>query len=573
VPGYRVDIDDRHAHGFSVTLTLPRPAAEQVLSLPVWIPGSYLLRDFARHLSHLSARQGRREVALAQRDKTSWVAACSGAAALVVRYRVHAFDTSVRGAFLDADRGFFNGSSLFLQAQGREAEPHRVALGPLPPGWQVATAMPARGPRRFEAADYAELIDHPFALGRFWQGRFEAGGVEHRVAVGGAWPSFDGERLLADMRRLCAAQIRFWHGRGRPPFGRYLFLLQVADGGHGGLEHRAGTALQAARRDLPRRGAAEASEAYVGLLGLISHEYFHAWNGTRLRPREFDRLDLSREHPSTLLWFVEGFTSYYDDLFLLKSGLVDRARYLRLLSRPVNTVLSTPGRHVQSLAAASFDAWTKAYRPDENTANATVSYYAKGALVALLCDLALRERGRSLDEVMRALWRHPDGGPFGENDIADAMAAAGGATLRADLLAWVHGTAELPLQRYLAAAGLTLRDEAPTLAAQLGLVLSEGPVSGVAVRQVQRGSAAEAAGVSAGDELLAADGWRLRRLEDARQWLAPGAAFDLLVVRDQRLLTLRVVPPGTAAAPTFALRDDANAGAAALALRRAWLGA
>ena len=323
MPGYRVEIDDAQAHGWRVTLTLPGPAAEQVLSLPVWIPGSYLVREFARHLSHLSAHQGRREVALVQRDKASWVAACRGTAALVVRYRVHAFDASVRGAFLDAERGFFNGSSLFLRAEGREAESHRVQIGRLPAGWQVATAMPSRGPRSFEAADYGELIDHPFALGRFWQGSFEAGGVEHRFVVSCAWPSFDGERLLADVQRLCSTQIRFWHGRGKPPFASYLFMLHVAEDGHGGLEHRASTALAASRRDLPRRGAGAAnarggkmkgaligvsndasngisngissdalSDGYLGLLGLISHEYFHAWNVKRLRPREFESLDL-----------------------------------------------------------------------------------------------------------------------------------------------------------------------------------------------------------------------------------------------------------------------------------------
>ena len=572
MPDYRVEIEDAQAHLFRVTLTLPRPAAEQVLSLPVWVPGSYLVREFSRHLSALSARQGQRDVALVQRDKTSWVAACDGRAALVVSYLVYAFDSSVRGAFLDAERGFFNGSSLFLHAEGHEAESHRLTLAGLPAGWQLATAMPQRSARRFEAADYGEFIDHPFALGRFWRGRFEAGGVEHEFVVGGAWPSFDGERLLADARRLCAAQIRFWHGRGKPPFKRYVFLLQVADDGYGGLEHRASTALTASRRDLPRAGGAEAGDAYVGLLGLISHEYFHAWNVKRLMPHEFVAPKLARETYSSLLWFFEGFTSYYDDLFLLRTGLVDRARYLRLLAKPLNAVLGAPGRRVQSVAEASFDAWIKHYRGDENTVNATVSYYNKGALVALLCDLALHANGRSLDDVMRRLWQRSAGGAIGETDIADALAEAGGAALRRDLRDWVHGTAELPLAARLARAGVSWREEPAPLAAQLGLKLSEGPVSGVQVRQVLRGSAAEQAGFAVGDELLAVDGWRIRRLEEARQWLAAGQAFDVLAVRDQRLRTLRVAPPAAAAAPTRLLLADEQADAPALALRRAWLG-
>jgi predicted metalloprotease with PDZ domain len=570
---FRVDIADAHAHLFRVTLTLPRPAAAQLLALPVWIPGSYLVRDFARHLSAFSARQGRRAVLLQQRDKTSWVAACSGPTALVVSYLVYAFDRSVRGAFLDAGRGFFNGSSLFLRAEGREAEPQRLRLGRLPAGWQVATAMPTTAARRFEAGDYDELIDHPFEMGAFWRGRFEAGGVEHEFAVSGAWPSFDGERLLADACRICSTQIRFWHGRGKPPFARYVFLLHAADDAHGGLEHRASTALSAARRELPQRGNAEGSDGYTGLLGLISHEYFHAWNVKRLRPRDHQPLDLGREQPTTLLWFFEGFTAYYDDLLLLQAGLIDRARYLRLLAKAVNAVLASPGRQVQSVAAASFDAWTKHYRSDENTANATVSYYTKGALVALLCDLALRTRsGATLDDAMRALWRRAAGGPLGEDDIAAVLVDLGGATLGSDLHGWVHGTAELPLAAALADVAVAWRHEPATLAARLGLKLSEGAVGGIHVKQVQRGSAAEAAGVAAGDELLAADGWRLRRLDDARQWLGPARHFDLLAVRDQRLLTLRITLPDSAFAPAITLHSDDTAPAAALARRRAWLG-
>ncbi len=570
---HRVEIADARAHQYRVTLTLPHPAPEQLLSLPVWIPGSYLVREFARHLSGFSARQGRRSVVLQQRDKTTWVAACEGRAALVVSYLVYAFDASVRGAFLDTDRGFFNGSSLFLRAAGRHAEPQRLRLGPLPAGWQLATAMPATAPRCFEAADYDELIDHPFALGAFWRGGFEAGGVAHEFVVGGAWPSFDGERLLDDTRRLCAAQIRFWHGRGKAPFTRYVFMLEVSEGGYGGLEHRASTALSAARGDLPRQGASDTSDGYTGLLGLVSHEYFHSWNGKRLRPRATEPLDLGRENASTLLWFFEGFTSYYDDLFLLRTGRVDSAHYLRLLAKSMTTLLATPGRQVQSVAEASFDAWTKHYRADENTPNATVNYYAKGALVALLCDLALRTRaGSSLDDVMATLWRTAAGGPIDEEDILAALQAAGGAALRRDVQAWVHGRGELPLAEHLRAVAVTLQEAPAALAATLGLKLSEGALTGVQVRQVLRGSAAEAAGLAAGDELLAADGWRLRRLDDARQWLRPGAAFELLTARDQRVVARRVQPPAAPAAPTVTLLADAAADAGALALRRAWLG-
>jgi predicted metalloprotease with PDZ domain len=570
---YRIDVVEPHAHLFRVTLTLPAPAPAQRLSLPVWIPGSYLVREFGRHLSQLSAQQGGRACRVEQVDKTTWQVACDGAAPLSVSYDVYAFDTSVRAAFLDARRGFFNGTSMFLRAEGREAEPHLLQVGTLPRGWEVATALPGAGSRRYETGGYDELVDHPVELGRFWRGEFSAAGVPHEFIVAGALPSFDGERLLKDAQRICEAHIRFWHGRGKPPFGRYLFLLNAVEDGYGGLEHRASTALICARRDLPRHGmSGAAADGYVTLLGLVSHEYFHTWNVKRLKPAEFAALDYSRENYTELLWFFEGFTSYYDDLLLVRAGLVDEARYLKLVAKAINGVLATPGRRLQSVARASFDAWVKYYRSDENTPNATVSYYAKGSLVALALDLTLRAEGRgSLDDVMRRLWRDSEGGPVDPAGIADAFEAVAGRSLHSEIDAWVHGTEDLPLAPLLAAAAVEVRAETPPLAGALGLRLSEGPVSGVQVKSVLRGSAAESAGVAAGDELLAVDGWRIRRLDDAAHWVAAGAPFDLLLVRDQRVMTLRVQPSPQPAVTTVTLVPADKPTKAALALKRAWL--
>jgi len=580
---YRIAVADPHAHLFRVTLEVPEPAAEQRLSLPVWIPGSYMVREFGRHLSQLEARQGKRSVPLQQLDKTTWLARCGGKAPLLVSYLVYAFDTSVRTAFLDANRGFFNHTSLCLRVEGREAEPHQVRLESLPKGWEVATAMPPGAKRgEYQAADYDELADHPVELGRFWRGRFEAAGVPHEFVVAGALPSFDGERLLADAKRICEAQIAFWHGQpgkkgaSKPPFQRYVFMLNAVEDGYGGLEHRASTALIAARRELPRRGQAGQTEGYVTLLGLISHEYFHTWNVKRLKPAEFARYDYTRENYTELLWFFEGFTSYYDDLMLVRSGLIDEARYLKLVGKTLAGVLGMPGRRVQSVAQASFDAWVKYYRQDENTPNATVSYYTKGALVALALDLTLRSEGRrgaTLDQVMQRLWAKSGGGPISEQDIAEAVHAVAGRSLREELEAWVHGTEDLPLPALLERAGISLRDEpAGGLAAALGLKLSEGPVSGIQVKSVLRGSPAERAGLSPGDELLAADGWRIRRLDDALAWLQAGGSFELLAVRDQRVFSVRVAPPKASElprTPSLALADKAPK--AAVALRRAWL--
>jgi len=577
---YRIDVEDVHAHLFRVTLRVPRPAREQRLSLPVWIPGSYLVREFARHLSALRAEQGGQVVPLRQLDKASWVAECGGRGELSVSALVYAFDTSVRCAFLDASRGFFNGTGLCLRVEGREAEPHRLQIGTIPRGWQVATAMravktDAAGRGVYEAADYDELVDHPFELGAFWRGRFEAHGVPHEFVVAGALPDFDGERLLADTRRICEAQIAFWHGARRPkvPFERYVFLLNTSEDGHGGLEHRASTALLSARRNLPQAGRAETTDGYADLLGLISHEYFHTWNVKRLRPAEFARYDYTQENYTALLWFFEGFTSYYDDLFLRRCGLIDTPRYLRLLSRTLTGVAATPGREVQSVAQASFDAWVKYYRSDENTPNATISYYAKGSLVALALDLSLRRDGSSLDEVMRTLWSASGGGPITEDDIAQALQQCSGRSYAKELAAWVHGRDELPLKGLLYSAGIEWQAQPASIAQRLGLRVSESALTGVKVTHVLRGGAAEAAGMAAGDEILAVAGWRVRRLDEAQRLLVPGRAAECLVARDQRVLALKLVLPADAGigAPVN-LAADTKPGKAAQALREAWLG-
>lgn len=576
---YRIAIADAHAHLLRVTLSVAKPAAEQRLSLPVWIPGSYLVREFARHLSGINAKQGTRELPLQQLDKATWLARCSGRGALTVSYLVYAFDTSVRAAFLDGQRGFFNGTGLCLRVEGSEALPHRVELRGLPAGWQVATAMravkvDAAGCGVYEASGYDELVDHPVEMGRFWRGQFMACGVAHEFVVAGALPDFDGERLLKDAQRICEAQIHFWHGRKKPPFDRYVFLLNLIEDGHGGLEHRASTALIGARRDLPQTGKAEMSDGYANLLGLISHEYFHTWNVKRLRPAEFATYDYTQENYTELLWFFEGFTSYYDDLFLVRCGLIDTARYLKLVSRTVSGVLGLPGRKVQSVAQASFDAWVKYYRGDENTPNATISYYTKGSLVALALDLTLRREGRgSLDAVMRALWSVSAGGPIGEAQIRAALFQVGGRSFHAELDAWVHGTDDLPLQDALAAFGVEWVVEAATLAQRLGLRVSESALTGVKVSHVLRGGAAERAGLSVGDEVLALQGWRLRRLDEAARLMVAGQPAAVLVARDQRVLNLSLTLPA-AAAPVGAgvtLKRADKAAAAAAALQRAWL--
>ncbi len=586
---HRVSIADANAHQFRVTLSVPNPAPQQRVSLPVWIPGSYLVREFSRHLSALEARVGTHPVRLEQLDKTSWIAHTDGRGVLTLSFLVYAFDTSVRAAFLDAERGFFNGTSVCLRVEGREQEAQRLLVQRLPRGWQVATTMApvrvdAAGRGVYEAADYDELVDHPFELGTFWRGRFVVRGITHGFVVTGALPDFDAERLLADARRICEAEMTFWHGapnRQRNggdtavPFSRYLFLLNAVDEGHGGLEHRSSTALIASRRQLPQRGQMALSDGYVSLLGLIAHEYFHSWNVKRLRPAEFERLDYTRENYTGLLWFFEGFTSYFDDLFLRRCGLIDAERYLALVAKTVSGVLATPGRGVQSVAQASHDAWVKYYRGDENTPNATISYYAKGSLVALALDLTLRAGGHgTLDDVMRRLWHASRGGPISRADILAALRAVGGRAFDRELDAWVDGVQELPLEPLLRSAGVEWKAQAATLAQRLGVRVNESALTGVRVTHVLHGGAAQRAGLAAGDELLAVDGWRLRRLEDAVRLLPAQGVVQVVVARDQRLRHLELICPlvPEVHASPIQLRPAAKATRPALALREAWLG-
>lgn len=566
----RVECADRKAHLFAITLTVAEPAALQRVALAAWIPGSYLLREFSKNLQQLRAQQGRRRLAVRQLDKAGWEIDCTPGKPLVLRYEICAYDNSVRTAWLDADRGFFNGTSVCLQVEGQADAPHVLEVV-APPAlangarWSCATALqPSRIDRHgfgsYLAAHYDELADSPVEMGPFWSAEFEACGVPHRFVVAGAPASFDGERLVADTGAICEAQMRFWHGdkvgkRGgpKPPHERYVFMLNAVDDGYGGLEHRHSTALICTRRDLPQLDARKQPEGYTTLLGLVSHEYFHTWNVKRLRPVEFARYDYARENYTGLLWFFEGFTSYYDDLLLRRAGRIDDATYLRLINKTINQVQQTPGRQVQSVAQASFDAWIKYYRQDEQTPNATVSYYTKGALVAMCFDLTLRSEGHgTLDDVMRLLWQQTAGGPIAEADIADALETIGGRSFAKEMASWIHSTDELPLSDLLRAHGVAALDDPAQRAQELGMRVAETGGS-VQVKVVLRGGAAEQAGFSANDEWIGielpaakgrpAQGWRLTRLDDLALYLGPLRKATALVARDRRLLRLLLTLP------------------------------
>jgi predicted metalloprotease with PDZ domain len=556
---YRVGSQNPLTHLYDVEMTIHQPQVTQVVSLPVWIPGSYMVREFSRHLQGLSAVQGRRTCTLTQLNKNTWSVSCQSRKALTLRYQVYAFDPSVRAAYLDDQRAFFNGTSLFLRAHGFSDQAHELTLQ-APKGtrgWKVATALrpksvDPKGWGHYLAETYDELIDAPFECGTFWSGEFVAAQVKHRVVVTGATAAFDGKRLLADVQRICTAAIEMWHGKkAQAPHRHYVFLLHAVEDGYGGLEHRHSTALICSRRDLPRQGQSGLSDNYVTLLGLISHEYFHTWNVKRLRPSEFAQLDLEQENHTSLLWFFEGFTSYFDDWLLVKAGLIDAPHYLRLLGKTIASVQHTPGRKVQSVAQSSFDAWVKYYRQDENTPNATVSYYTKGSLVALCLDLSLRLEGSSLPAVMRGLWKRCAGGPMSEGDLLAELKKLTHRDWTPELQHWVHSTRDLPLAALLRAHGVKIDTESDSISQRLGLKVQE-TAAGIVIKGVARDSAAEQAGMSAGDEWLgiqvtaspASQAWRLKKLDDLPLLLGSARRCKALICRDQTLhwLTLKWPP-------------------------------
>ncbi len=585
------------AHLFRVACTVPDPDPQgQVFSLPAWIPGSYMIREFARNIVSLRAESGGRAVEVEKLDKHTWRAApVPAGAALTVECEVYAWDLSVRSAHLDATHGFFNGTSVFLAPQGRTDRPCQVDIRP-PEGsaykkWRVATSLPRAlgsagcawplGFGLYRAADYDELVDHPVEMGSFTHFEFAAGGVDHEFAITGRHDC-DVERLSADLARVCAWHLELF---GSPaPVERYVFLATVVDDGYGGLEHRDSTALLANRADLPYPGMKSPTEGYRSFLGLCSHEYFHTWNVKRIKPAAFIPYDYGRENYTPLLWAFEGFTSYYDDLALVRSGVIALEDYLALVAKTATQVLRGSGRLRQSVAESSFDAWTKYYRQDENAPNAIVSYYAKGALIALGLDLQLRAGSdgvASLDDVMRLLWRRHGCTGLGvdEDDLYEYVAEVGGTRstqagrkLAGWLRRMVHGTEDVPLARLLKSFAVDFRLEPENAWPSLGVKFSAG--GGKAkVAQVHDGGPAQAAGLSAGDTLVAIDGLRLSaaNLDTHLRRRGAGERVEIHAFRRDELMRFDVV---LAPAPGIArLTLAAKPTVTGAALRKGWLGA
>jgi predicted metalloprotease with PDZ domain len=517
------------------------------LVMPVWTPGSYLVREFARHVQDFSARgDAGRELAWRKTNKNTWRVETAGGREAVVSYVVYANELTVRTNQLNDRHAFWNNTALLMYPEGHVGAPSTVRVRPFG-NWKVATGLPAVAgqPDTFRAENFDVLYDSPFLVADFRVLTFEVRDVPHRIVIAGEG-NYDAERLLRDVRKIVETASAMM---GDLPYRDYTFLVILHSAGGGGLEHRNSTAL------VVRRFAFRPETSYLDFLSLVAHEYFHVWNVKLLRPDALGPFDYTAENYTRLLWVAEGVTSYYDNLLVRRAGLMSDRDYLRLLAATIRTIQNTPGRLGMSLEEASFDAWIKSYRPDENTINSAVSYYDKGALVALLLDMEIRRRtagARSLDDVMRRLY-----GEFAKRDRnytpADFQRAAeqvAGASLEEFFRRYVRGRAELDYNAALSAVGLQLLTAAGDPSQQRAYLGANLRQDGdrLTVTNVPAGTPAYDQGLYAADQIVAVDGTRASltflnaRLEEKR----PGEELRLTVFRTDELRTVTIKLGGRA---------------------------
>lgn len=531
---YRVAMPQPESHLFEVMLQV-KGWQQDVLNLkmPVWTPGSYLVREYERHVQDF-ATLGEQPLEWKKISKNHWQIQTQGVETVTVCYRVFANDLTVRTNHLDGTHGYFNGAAIFFFVPGFEQQPFRVAIAPPKPSWRVATTLlPVPGqPNTFEAPDFDTLVDCPVEVGEHALYEFTALGKPHQFVVWGQG-NLQPESLLEDTRRIIEVEADLFGGL---PYDRYLFLLHLSSQGFGGLEHKDSCTLNYSRfgfRNVDR---------YQRFMQLVAHEFFHLWNVKRIRPKALEVFDYETENYTPSLWFSEGTTSYYDLLIPYRAGIYDAKAYLKALSKEITRYLTTPGRQVQPLGESSFDAWIKLYRRDANSDNNQISYYLKGEMVTLLLDLLIRQRHqnqRSLDDVMRQMWHQ-----FGRDEIGftpEQLQQVFELIAESDLSdffqRYLETTEELPFNDYLAPFGILLQPDD---------ISNQPPFTGMTVKTengremikfVEYGSPAQQAGLDAGDELLALNGLRVT----ADQWsdrlkdFAPGDAVEVAFFHQDQL--------------------------------------
>src|SRR5712691_1715518 len=505
-------------HYVEVTAAVPTGRRADVeLMMAVWTPGSYLVREYARNVESVTATgPDGRALDVDKSKKNHWRIATGGAPAITVKYRVYCREMSVRTNWVETDFALLNGAPTFITLADLSPRPHEVIINPAS-GWKRSiTALPAMGggDHRYRAPDYDTLVDSPIVIGNPAVHDFEVDGKKHSLVNVGESGVFDGARAAKDLEAIVKEDRRLW---GFLPYDRYIFFNMITESG-GGLEHKNSTVL------MTNRWSTRTRRAYLAWLQLASHEYFHAWNIKRLRPAELGPFDYENENTTRSLWIAEGFTDYYADLQVERAGLQTRDEYLEDLSNTIELLQTTPGRLVQSAEMASFDAWIKYYRPDENSNNTSISYYTKGTVIAFLLDAKIRKATngtKSLDDVMRAAYQKFSG-PKGYTPeefraVAEQIAAT---SLQAFWDTAVDSSTDPDSTETLDTVGLRFKPAPPPVAdrpakAWLGIT-TRNDNGRLVVTQVQRNSPADLAGINVDDEILAIDDFRVRadRLDD-----------------------------------------------------------
>lgn len=577
-------------HLIHITMTFPVTRGQDALRLamPVWSPGSYLVREYPRHIQHLRATTADAlPLEVRQLDKSSWsIDLPNPVEEVIVRYELFAHELAVRTNHLDATHASINGVASFLYPIDALDTPVELSFVDIPDSWRAYSGLETldEGARRYRASSFDQLYDSPIEVGPHEPLHFEACGVPHQIVIWGDG-NHDAGRLCRDFKRIVETHAALFGGA--LPYAHYTFIIHLTDQGFGGLEHHNSTLLLSPRdgfRDGPPGSEVDeegtAQRPYLDLMRLVSHEHFHTWNVKRIRPAVLGPFDYQRENYTRDLWTVEGITSYYELVGLLRAGLTSPAQHLKLLAEAILQLDSIPGRLLHSLEASSLNAWIKLYRPDEHTANSSVSYYLKGKLVTLILDARLRvltAGERSFDDVLTALWRHYEetGQGYEEGSMGDWIERATGCDVRALLDRMTRSTEELDWEEALHPMGLVLERETRARGAWLGLkTRSEGP-GRLFVVSTPTGSPAHQAGIYAGDELLALGERRLLDEGALRAQLArhrPCEPMSVTLVRRGQLVTRQVVP-GEPPADTYRIvrRDDATP--EQLALLDSWIGA
>ncbi len=531
------------------------------LKLPVWTPGSYLVREYARHLEQFQVLGG---LTWQKLSKNHWQIQTPGIDTITVQYQLYANELSVRTNHVDAEHIYLNGAATFLYIPRWRHLPSQVAIIPPYPDWQVTTALELCGNNRFLALDYDTLVDSPIEIGCHQVYEFNVQKIPHRLAVWGKL-NCDVEQLQNDLIKIIETEAELF---GTLPYDNYLFLLHLTTQGYGGLEHKNCCSLIYSQKDMG------VPAKYQRFLNLVAHEFFHLWNVKRLKPAEFIPFDYDQENYTPSLWFCEGTTSYYDLVIPWRAGIYDAKQFLKLLAEEITRYYQTPGREVQSLSEASFDAWIKYYRRDANSPNSQISYYLKGALVTLLLDLQIRKKyqnQRSFDDVMQKMWQS-----FGQQEIGFTPAQLYEtiqAVLDEDLTDFWHnyitGLTPLPLADTLRDFGLELRP-IPGKTPFLGIILE---ANRNVVKQVVRHSPAWWVGIDPGDEMVALGGRRVKREQwsEQLQEFAVGETVELAIFRQDQLRSY----PVTLAAPQpegYQLEAMAQPSPTQQALGTGWLG-